>query len=143
MIDPSTPILPVWFVAPMAVVTMLILATHVTSVQSSDMPRSRQRIRVANGILMMFLTPLVAFVFGFATTDEPGLFVMGWTSVSAMLVMVLMLAGLDMLNTARLHRQELRRIRREAMTESSLAGLSEEARARLQVSGVYDAGHDG
>ena len=140
MIDTASPILPLWFVAPMAVVTMLLLAGHVTAVQASKMPASRQRIRVANGVLMMFITPLLAFSLGFATPADPGLFVMGWTSVSVMLMMVLMLAVLDMLNTARLHRAELRRLRREAFKHDALAGLSEPARQRL--AGVYDAAND-
>ena len=133
----TSPILPIWLVAPMAGVTMLLLACHLTALHASDMPVSRQRIRVANGVLMMFVTPLLAYVLGYATPGDPGPFVMGWTSVSVMLLMILMLAVLDMLNTARLHRLALKRIRREAFEGR---GLSEEARRRL--AGVYDARHD-
>ena len=140
MIEPTSTILPLWFVAPMAIATMLLLAGHLSSIQEHCRPPSRQRIRVANGVLMMFVTPLLAVVLGFATPADPGPFVMGWISVSVMLLMVLMLAMLDMLNTARLHRAELKRLRREALGETALAGLSEAARRKLV--GVYDAGHD-
>ena len=133
----ETSILPFWLVAPMAGVTMLLLAGHLSALHASDMPRSRQRIRVANGVLMMFVTPMLAYVLGYASLGDPGPFVMGWTSVSVMLLMILMLATLDMLNTARLHRAALKRIRGEAFKGT---GLSGEARTRL--AGVYDAGHD-
>jgi len=138
----TAPILPVWLVAPMAGVTMLVLAAHVASLRSTPMPHSRKRIRTANGVLMMFATPMLAFVFGAATPSEADEFVIGWTIVSVMLSMILMLAVLDMLNTARLHRAELRRIRREALKGDALAGLSDAARARLRAVGAYDGGDD-
>lgn len=142
MIDPHTSILPVWFVAPMAAVTMLILATHLTLLHQARMPESRRRIRIANGVLMLFAAPLIAYVFGVATPAKPAAFVVAWTSVAVMLLMMLLLALLDMLNTARLHRAELRRIRQEAFTRDDLAGLSEAARAKLRLAGVYDAGDE-
>ena len=132
MINPMTStILPVWVVAPMAVVTMLLLAGHLTGLRTAAMPESRRRIRTANGVLMMFVVPLIAYLFGVATPAKPAPFVIGWTTVTAMLGMVLLLALLDMLNTARLHRAELRRIRRETIGEL-------EAAARLRVAAAYD-----
>jgi hypothetical protein len=137
MIDPQTSILQVWFVAPMAAVTMLVLATHLTLLRKAPMPESRRRIRIANGVLMLFATPLIAYVFGVATPATPSAFVVAWTSVAVMLLMMLMLAMLDMLNTARLHRAELRRIRQEALQQGALTGLSDAAQAKLQLAGVY------
>jgi hypothetical protein len=102
------------------------------------MPDSRKRIRTANGILMMFATPMLAFVFGAATPSEADEFVIGWMIVTVMLGMILTLAVLDMLNTARLHRVALRRIRRDSFRGGALDGLSEATKARLRRVGVYD-----
>lgn len=122
----SEPILSAWVVMPMAAVTLLLLAGHLTAMQAVQMPRSRRRIRTINGLLMMVVTPLIAYVFCIATTDEPKVFVLGWTAVVWMLAAIIFVAVLDALNTMRLARGEraaLRRriveIRRELVREGT------------------------
>lgn len=55
--------------------------------------------------MSMFAIPLSAYGFGFATMDDPGLFTMVWMVVIGLIVGILMLAGLDTINTLRLHRK--------------------------------------
>ena len=118
----SSPILPAWVVLPMGVLTLLVIAAHV-SVMLGDgsIPASRRRIRVANGFVMLFVTPLIAFAFGVLSPDDVRTFTVVWTLIIGLLFIVIMLAGLDVLNTARLHTAERRRLRarlREAWESS-------------------------
>lgn len=109
----AAPILPAWVVLPMGVLTLLVIAAHV-SVMLGDhtIPGSRKRIRVANGFVMMFVTPLIAFAFGVLSPDDVRTFTVVWTLIIGLLFIVIMLAGFDVLNTARLHTAERRRLRK-------------------------------
>jgi hypothetical protein len=108
----ASAILPSWLVLPMAAVVLLVLAAHVNSLQTPEVPSSRRRIRSASGVLMMFVTALLAYAFGIVSPRvNPRMFVIAWTSISALLMMVVMLAGLDMVNTLRLHREAKRDLR--------------------------------
>jgi len=104
-------IAPAWLVMPFAGLTLLVLAGHVLALGRGPMPASRRRIRTVNGVLMMATTPLVAYGFAMATPDLPRTFVMVWTLSSAMVFLVLTLAGLDVMNTLRLNHRERRRLR--------------------------------
>ena len=67
----SNPILPAWLVLPMAVVTMLVISWHVMAIQRAKMPASRKRIRTANGLLMLFLTALLAYALSIMSATTP------------------------------------------------------------------------
>lgn len=107
----SEPILSAWIVVPMAAVTLLLLAGHLTALQTAAMPRSRRRIRTINGLLMMLVTPLIAYVFCVATTNEPKTFVLGWTAVVWLLASIIFVAVVDAMNTLRLAREERAELR--------------------------------
>ena len=105
------PLAPAWFVIPLAVLTLLIVASHVVTIDRSDMPPSRKRLRTVNGILMMFTIPLAAYAMGGVGPERSRVFVMVWTIVAGLVVLVLLLAIADLLNTWRMNwneRQELR-----------------------------------
>ncbi|MGH7244391.1 MAG: hypothetical protein ACREJD_13345 [Phycisphaerales bacterium] len=77
------------------------------------MPASRRRIRTLNGWIMLFLVPLGAAAFGVVSPTNPRLFVLIWTIVVSMLILLIGLAVLDMVNTTRLHRREKDRLTEE------------------------------
>ncbi len=106
----ATTILPAWLVVPMAGLTMIGLAGHVMALREVDRPGRRQRIRIANGMLMLTVTPLLAYVFAFATPDEPRLFLLVWVAVTGLLGMILMLTMMDVGLTMRRHRAKARRM---------------------------------
>ena len=64
---------------------------------------------------MLFATPLIAFAFGILRPVDTRTFTLVWTAIVGILLIVILLAGLDALNTVRLHssvsRQNRRRIR--------------------------------
>ena len=99
----SAPLAPGWLVLPLGVVTLLVLAAHVMALREAPMPESRRRIRVANGLVMMILTPLLAYAFGIATPGEPRAFVLAWSASIGLLLLMILLAGADAMNTLRLH----------------------------------------
>ncbi len=106
-------------VFPFAMVVLVILAVHASVLYRTEMPLSRKRIRIANAALMLFTTPVIAYGFGWAdpATDRRP-FVVTWTLIAGLVVLILMLALFDAVNTLRLQRSELRAIRRNALAGS-------------------------
>jgi protein-S-isoprenylcysteine O-methyltransferase Ste14 len=100
---------PWWAVLPLALLTLLVLAGHVLSLARIEMPASRRRIRTANGLVMMLTVPLGAYAVGIADPrQDQRSFVLAWMMVAGLLLVVLLVAGLDIVNTWRLHRREHR-----------------------------------
>lgn len=105
---------PAAFVLPVAILALLVLGAHVVSVSRSDMPASRRRIRMANGMLMMFSVPIAAYAFGFASPEtQQREFALAWMMVAGLLVLIVAIAVLDVINTFRLHLPERARMRAE------------------------------
>ncbi len=114
----AQPIAPSWLVFPLAGFTLVVVLWHLSGVIRGDVEPSRRRIRMANGLIMLTLVPLIAYAFGIATTDSPRWFAMSWLGVMGLLGLMIVLAILDSANTAKLHaaeRIELRRQTREAL----------------------------
>ena len=111
-------LMPAWFVLAVATATLVLLAGHMLALAGSDMEPRRKRIRAANNILMMLTTPLVAYGFGIVDPSDARAFVFTWTLVPALLLMIILLACADMLNTASLHRRERRALRARAVREA-------------------------
>lgn len=105
-------LMPAWFVLPVATVVLLVLTAHLLAVNASDMEARRRRIRTANNILMMLTTPLIAYGFGILDTGDGRRFVLVWTIVPLLLLLIVVLALADMLNTLVLHQRNRRSIRR-------------------------------
>jgi len=84
------------------------------------MDPQRRRIRLTNTVLMMLSVPLVAYGFGIATPAHARVYVYVWVLVSALLFLVVLVALLDMLHSWRLHRMQLREIRRQMALARSL-----------------------
>ncbi|PCI09937.1 hypothetical protein COB72_04890 [bacterium] len=105
---PSDPIAPIWLVLPLALIALVVQAGYLIALKELPkgmMPASRKRIRTASSWMSMFVIPLSAYGFGIATMDDPGLFTIVWMMVIGLIAGILMLAGLDAVNTLRLHRR--------------------------------------
>ncbi|MCC6659391.1 MAG: hypothetical protein IT437_00760 [Phycisphaerales bacterium] len=101
-------IVPFWLAAGVATVSMVVLAAHLLALNRAVMEPRRKRIRLATSLLMMVIVPLLAYGFGVARTAEPRAFVYVWTVIPALLLMVIVLAVLDMLNTLAISRRQRR-----------------------------------
>ncbi|MFZ2874863.1 MAG: hypothetical protein WAZ94_10315 [Phycisphaerales bacterium] len=105
---------PLWIVAPLGVVTLLVVSGHVLSLWKAEMPASRRRIRIANGLLMMLSIPLGVYAMAVA---DPAVqkreFLLSWMMIVGMVTLVLALAAGDILNNWRLYFAEKRRLTRE------------------------------
>lgn len=106
------PIAPAWLVVPLAILTLLVVAGHALMLWNSDMPATRRRIRLANAFIMMFGTPITAYAFALASPQRKGLFEFVWVLTTGIVLLVLLLAMLDLLNTARLAAGERAQMRR-------------------------------
>jgi 4-amino-4-deoxy-L-arabinose transferase-like glycosyltransferase len=103
----STTILPGWVVLPVAAVTMLVVAGHILATHASDLPTRRRRLRVANGLLMLFVTALLAYALGVAAVvEDPATrphetreFVIVWMMIIGLLGVVVAFAGADAIAT--------------------------------------------
>lgn len=127
----TSPILPVWLVLPLAILTAVAVAGHLMAIQSEEVPRSRRRIRTVSGTLILFSIPLIAFAFGIATPNRPQVFMLSWFAVMGLLLIILVLAGVDLADTHRLQRRERERLRNEiAAARAELARMASEARER-------------
>lgn len=122
-------IIPFWVAAPPAILTMLILAGHVMALQQAEMPEKRRRIRTANGVVMLFTTPLIAFAMSIASPSDPKTFVLVWMAIVGLLGIVILLACLDALLTMVLRRRELREARirlRAAAVRAKIEQIAEQ-----------------
>lgn len=107
---------PGWLVLPLAGVALLATAAHIVVLREAPagaLPESRRRIRIATGWVIMVTIPLTAYAFGIATPSDAGVYLTVWMAVVALLGAILMLALLDAVNTMRLHRAAVRRLRAE------------------------------
>ena len=101
---------------PVALVLLIAVAINLLLLLNSEMPPSRRRIRIATGWLMLILVPLGAAAFGVVSPADPRAFVLVWTLVVSILLILIVLSLLDIANTARLHRREREALKRD--TES-------------------------
>lgn len=105
---------PTWAVIPMAALTLLAVAAHARALAQEDVPPSRRRIRSANALVMLVAIPIGAYAIGVAEpAADQRAFVLAWTLLAGLLVVVTGLAVLDMLNTYRLYRRGKREMLRK------------------------------
>lgn len=123
MLEAST-IAPAWVVLPMACVALLAVLVHLAMLHSAEvaasMPLSRHRLRTAGGVVTLIAIPVLAYSFGVVTPADPRAFTMAWSASMGLLGMIVLIAGVDALNSVRVHRRELRLLRagrREAMAQ--------------------------
>ncbi len=115
-------ILPAWAVLLVAAPMMLFIAGHVVSVQRSAMPRTRRRLRMLNGVLMMLVCALLAYALGIADVPErprvepraSGIFVVVWAGIAGLVAVIVLLAVLDALLTASVGLRAHRALRDQA-----------------------------
>jgi len=100
------PLAPLWFVAPMAAATFLVVAAHLMACLHADMPASRRRIRLANGSLILLTLPVLTYALCFVSPSEGRPFVIAWTLLAGATTIVMALAWLDVANNLRLAARE-------------------------------------
>ncbi|MEM8757107.1 MAG: hypothetical protein AAGF47_04910 [Planctomycetota bacterium] len=116
------PALPLWLLVPPAAILMIVLAASILAMRDADMDGTRRRIRTAASLIMMLLQPLIVYLFGIGSANNPRPFVFAWAMVVGLLGILVVLAMLDVFNNTRLSREnrkllreELRKIRVDAV----------------------------
>jgi hypothetical protein len=108
----SSAFLPVWVVAPLGFLTLLVLAGHLLSVRVTVTDPRRRRIRLATSGLLMLIVPVLCYGLSGATPARSREFVLVWLLIATMVFFVILLALADMLHSLRLHRAQLKELRR-------------------------------
>lgn len=88
---------------PLAGILMVVIALHMEHTLEHTAPRSRRRLRIANGWIMLIGIPLLATGSSLINPDtNPRLFTLIWTTTILFLSLALLVALGDVLNTMRL-----------------------------------------
>lgn len=104
-------ILSPWIALPLAAIGLVLIAWHSTGLDGREMPPSRRRIRQANAWVMMLGTPLFAIGVSIVSEDRsPRAFVLVWVVIAMLLLLCVLLAVIDALNTWRLASHERRHL---------------------------------
>jgi hypothetical protein len=104
--------MPAWLAAAIGAVAVLAIGLHLLSLPRAAMPPSCRRIRISNGLLMALSVPVIVYAAGMTSPQEPRAFTIAWSSVAALMGLIVLLACLDAANSMRLHvlhRRDLRR----------------------------------
>jgi ABC-type dipeptide/oligopeptide/nickel transport system permease subunit len=125
----NTPLIPWWIALPLGALVLIVLGGKLLVLGVVAMDEQRRRVRVACTVLMMLAAALFSYGVGVATPARPRMYVLVWVLTAALLMMIIMLAMLDLLHTARLHREQLRALRRR-MAESRAEGARAAAEGR-------------
>ncbi len=114
------PVLPEWFVLPLALFAAAVAGLHLMLLQEADVPSSRRRIRTASGLITLLVIPLVAYLFGIVSPAERRAFLLASGATVGLLFIIVLLAGVDIVDSLRLvaaerraHRERLRSLRVE------------------------------
>src|SRR3954447_12123590 len=114
----GSPLMPWWLTMPLGAAVLVMLARYLLALAGAEMEPRRKRIRAANTFLMMLVTPLVAYGFGVVTPSRPRAYFFTWTMICSLLLMIILLALLDMANSVRLHRTQVRELRKSMSARS-------------------------
>jgi len=107
------PIAPSWFVLPLAMAALLVVAAHLIVLREyaiGKMPESRRQIRMMTGWVMMFTIPVLAYGFGIVSPTNEQNFLMAWTCIVGLLGGIVFMACVDALNSIRLARVQSREL---------------------------------
>ncbi len=129
---PTDPIAPLWLVLPLAGIALIVQAGYLIALKElpkGRIPPSRKRIRTATGWMSMFAIPLSAYGFGFSSTNDPRTFAIVWMLVIGLIFMILILAGLDAINTMRLHRQSSHDLQSQWASSLKISGSDRESKS--------------
>lgn len=97
---------------PVCGLVMVVVAIHMEHTIESMAPRSRRRLRVANGWVMLMGLPLLASGSSLINPDtHPRLFALVWSGAIIFLTLALVIAMGDVLNTMRLTSRRRAQIR--------------------------------
>jgi uncharacterized membrane protein YhaH (DUF805 family) len=108
------PIAPTWFVLPLAMIALLVVAAHMIVLREhaiGKMPESRRQIRMVTGWIMMFTIPLTAYGFGIVHPAQEQEFLYAWTCIVGLLGLIVFMACIDAMNSIRLATVQRRALR--------------------------------
>ena len=129
--------LPAAVTIPLALVVAGWIMWYWHRLAAPEVPDSRRRIRRASLIVMLVSQPILVQALSFANSDtNPTAYVIAWLLVIFLVGLVLVTAGLDVLNTMRLQREQ----RRDRVIQAAVT-LAEAAKTARQAK-LVQGGHE-
>ncbi len=108
------PLLPQWLAVSAGALALLVIASHLLSLNyAADIDPRRRRIRMTNAVLMMITVPFISYGFGIATPSRGRAYILVWAVTAGLLLMIILVALIDMLHSWQLHRAHLRQVRNQ------------------------------
>lgn len=138
----SSPIAPIWLVLPLALLALIVQAGYLIALRElpkGKIPPSRRRIRTATGWMSMFAIPLTAYGFGIATMEDPSTFAIVWMVVIGLIAAILILSGLDAINTMRLRRVAQQQLEKEYRTALAMTVEKAKKKAKMELKLATDS----
>lgn len=130
-----------WIALPLAAVALILIAWHSTGLDRRPMPPSRRRIRQANSWVMMLCVPLLAAGTSVVSANSsPRAFVLIWTVVALLVLLSVLLAIADALNTWRIAAAAQRHA--EASAQGMLTIARRAARGEKSANSPQSDHHD-
>ncbi len=123
--------LPAAVTIPLALVVAGWIMWYWHRLAAPEVPDSRRRIRRASLIVMLVSQPILVQALSFANPHDtnPTAYVIAWLLVIFLVGLVLVTAGLDVLNTMRLQREQRRdRVIQAAVTRAEAAKTARQAK---------------
>lgn len=103
MADATQPLVNLWAAGPIAVLLLLGLLIHATTMRRDrEMPSSRRRIRTVSSAVAATAVPALLAGFAIIPPAWTDAFAMVWLTNLSLIFLVLVLVAIDMLNTFRL-----------------------------------------
>lgn len=118
--------LPATATIPVAIAIGLILLWYWMHLGSEHFPSSRRRIRRASVVLMVISLPIFVRAISLNHTRQPTEFVIWWTLAAFLVFLVVVTAGLDVLNSMKLQRD--RQIDEAARDIAAMINAARESR---------------
>lgn len=153
ILESANPVMSLWILLPISGASMLLIASHIALVRRApveEMPESRRRIRSANGVLLLAITMLLTYALGYVGMLPSGggaighvrAFVVVWMVILALVPVVLLLAAMDMVDTARKQR-DAARVMRAQLRGQMLRDVEITVKARLAARAAAENGAGG
>ncbi len=129
-------LVPKAYALPLAAVLMVLVGLHISLCREVLPQSARRRIRISSGYVSLLAIPLLAVGFSVIDPDtHPTVWVLVWLLAMALIAMIIGLAVLDVVYTARVTKRSRAELRR------SLQGAIAAAHARRAEGQMNDATH--
>lgn len=113
----NLPLVPIKYSLPFAIIFLIVLTLYWFALRSNKVPRSRRRIRRANILVQTVLVPTLVYALSIPSSmSYLSKFLLSWIAVIGLLLLSVILAVFDTINSLRIHRKYNKTFQQEKQT---------------------------